>query len=491
MIAVYLCDENRRRYGLKKLVLEFFGYEMTPYEKAGTAGEKSLGDYAKDDVKYTMMLWKKFEKKLKEEQLESVFYKIEMPLVRILAEMEMTGMRVDLDYLKSYLKKLKAEQRKTEKKIYKLSGKKFNVNSTQQVGEVLFKDLGISTKNVPRGKSGEYSTAKAVLDSLAGEHKVIDLMLHQRRTAKLISTYVEKLLLLGKKTGGRIRTHFNQTGTIIGRLSSSDPVNFQNMPRERDSVRKAFIADEGKSFVDADLSQVELRLMAHLSGDKNMMTVYNSDGTCDCEAFKIDGKCRHVDIHALTAEDVGVPRTVAKGLNFGVQYRIGPKRFVATARDITLSEFEARTHIQNWFKTYSGVANYHAKVEDYLRANKWKITNLFGRHRRLSLSRKMNEFKAVTQGIQFTVSSAAQDLLKLSMIRIWNEKNRRAETDPRWREVFFVNQVHDELMLEVPDEIKEDVAELVQYEMEHADRGGLRVKLKSSLEIGKSWDDVK
>jgi len=287
--------------------------------------------------------------------------------------------------------------------------------------------------------------------------------------------------------------------------NSSRP-NLQNIPRPtgkgdsyHDSIRGAFCAAPGNLLLGADYGQVELRLIAHLSGDPTLLEIYNSGGVCkrgkkgcddyqDHKAGTRKLKCRHVDVHTATAEALSIPRApIAKAVNFGACYRIGGRRLMSYAKIKTIDE--ARSILARWYETYAGIPAYHSHIEKVLKENAWTVESITGRKRRLLQDSKVNDFRAITQGIQHTVSASSQDLLKISMIRLYQAVKERAKTDPRYAEAHFVLQVHDELAMEAPAPIAEDALKLMVDTMEGADSGALSVRLEAEGSFGKRWTD--
>jgi len=270
----------------------------------------------------------------------------------------------------------------------------------------------------------------------------------------------------------------------------------QNMPRPddydnlHDSIRGCFVEDEGFSIVDRDLSQIELRMMAHWSEDPIMLGVYKSGGVCPsaCETFVKKGKCQHVDIHQATADAIGIQRQIAKNINFGACYRIGPKR-LRTYADVPTTG-EARTFLQGWYDTYDGVVDFHQWVERELKRNAWKVRSITGRLRRLMKESKINDYRAITQGIQFIISGSSQDLLKIGMRNFHQGILERAESDPRWDEVRMTCQVHDQVTARAPDPIAHDVYDFLGECMETADSGALSVPITSDGGVAKRWVDA-
>ena len=410
------------------------------------------------------------ERQLKEQGMEDLLYRLELPLSTVLSEMEQIGFAVDEEALRVFGEKLRGRIGEIEAAIYEFAGP-FNLNSPRQLGEVLFEKLGLRP---PKKTKTGYSTDAATLEKLAGEHPILPLILEYRKLTKLNSTYVEGLLGLARD--GRIHTTFHQTVTLTGRLSSAEP-NLQNIPVREPlgrELRRMFVAKEGCLLLDADYSQIELRILAHVAGDERMI-----------EAF-LSGQ----DIHALTASQAfGVPleqvtpdmRRSAKAVNFGIVYGISD---FSLAADIGVSRAEARRYIDSYFKTYPGIRRYldeavaQAKERGY-------VTTLLGRRRYLPEltssnynQRSFGERAAMNTPIQGT----AADIIKLAMVRV---RNRLKSEGFAAR---LVLQVHDELIVECPEQEADAAAALLEQEMMGAMT--LRVPLTVEVKKGATWYDA-
>lgn len=517
-VASWMLNEDRafmafepgkraQKYGLKKLVLEKYNHRMNTFSDTREEGNlfgPALVEYAPDDAKWTWRLWHDYEAELKADEIYSIFEKIEMPLLPILADMENTGILLDRKLMRGFRQQLEIKQKTVEAEIQEMVGKPFMISSSRDVADILYNEVGLplddEDRPVPIGKSGQASTGNKVLEQFEGNFPVVRKILEWRHLNVLQNTFCTKLANLAsekRSSDHRIRANFNQTGTRIGRLSSSEP-NMQNMPRPEEdkndeeakhfSIRGAFIAETGNLLVDADLSQIELRMMAHWSHDPIMTAVYRADGKCPVSCGK--KKCGHVDIHQATSDKIGCVRNpVAKNINFGACYRIGPKKLQSYARVDNVED--ARHFLDSWYKTYKGVVDFHNWVEfDLLRNNHWVAKTITGRKRRLLKEKSINEYKAVTQGIQFIISGSSQDLLKIGMRNLWNGIRERAKEDPRWAKVHFLSQVHDEILTEAPQEIAEDVLKLKIHCMETADSGKLWVPVRAEGGVGPRWTDA-
>ena len=431
-----------------------------------------ITNYAAEDADITLRLRGVLESQIDEMGLRELFYEVEMPLVRVLAEMERTGVIIDDFALAQSSGVMTAEMQRIERHIREISGSNLNISSPKQVGELLFDVLKISDK--PRKtKSGQYVTDEETLEGLRTKHPVVGEILEYRGVKKLLSTYIDALPKLINGTTGRVHTSFNQTVTATGRLSSSNP-NLQNIPirdEQGKEIRKAFIASEGHVFMSADYSQVELRLMAHLSQDENMLAAFNADH----------------DIHAATAANIyKVPieevtsdmRRKAKTANFGIIY--GISTFGLSER-LGVSRAEAKELIDGYFMSFPGVKDYIDTTIENARRDGYVETML---HRRRYLpdinSRNANvrgyaERNAVNAPIQGT----AADIIKIAMVKIADRLKREG------LKAEMLLQVHDELNFNVPLDEVERVKALVREEMEGAVK--LSVPLRVDIGVGANW----
>ena len=418
-------------------------------------------------------LCEKLNSEIKANEQEKLLVDIEIPLADVLAKMENIGFDVDRQGIEDYGKMLSEQIKSLEKSIYESSGTQFNINSPKQLGKVLFEDLGLPCKK--KTKSG-YSTNAEVLEGLRYEHPVVEMVLQYRTLAKLNSTYCEGLLkVIGDD--GRIHSSFNQTETRTGRISSTEP-NLQNIPVRTElgrEMRRFFCAREGWVLVDADYSQIELRVLAHIAHDKNMI-----------EAFK-----NNDDIHAITASQVfGMPldmvtpimRSRAKAVNFGIVYGIGA---FSLAKDIGVSNKEASTYIKNYLSHYSGVDEYMKNVVEKAKQDGY-VETMFGRRRYLpELTSGKHILRAFGERVarNMPIQGTAADIIKIAMVKV-NDRIKREGLKAR-----LILQVHDELIVEAPQEESEIVAKLLQEEMENA--VSLDVPLTADAAIGKTWYDAK
>jgi DNA polymerase-1 len=433
---------------------------------------KDVYEYACEDADVTLKLKNVLEPKLREYEVEDLFWNIEMPLMPVLAEMEMNGVQIDTAALKETSVAFTKRMNEIEQHIYELAGEKFNIASPKQVGDILFSKLNIIDKP-KKTKTGQFVTSEEVLQQLKGKHEIVAKILEHRGLKKLIGTYVDALPKLINPRTGHIHTSFNQTITATGRLSSSDP-NLQNIPvrgEDGKEIRKCFIPEEGCEFFSADYSQIELRVMAHLSDDANMI-----------EAFR-----EGFDIHAATAakiykKDINEvsrdERTKAKRANFGIIYGI---TVFGLAERLDIDRNEAKQLIDGYFDTFPQVKVYMEKSKEIAR-EKGYVETFFHRRRYLP---DINSHNATVRGfaernaINAPIQGSAADIIKVAMIRIYRrfkEEHLRSK---------MILQVHDELNFSVYPEEREKVENIVISEMQGA--YSLKVPLVADAGWGKNW----
>ena len=466
MIAHYLLNPELR-HGMDYLAETYLKYKPVPItELIGPKGKNQLcmrdvpldqiAEYAAEDADVTLKLKNFFAPELKKAGIESLFFDIEMPLIYVLAEMEQTGVKLDTVALKQSSEELTEALLKLEKEIHELAGVKFNINSSKQVGEILFERLKIEEK-AKKTKTGSYSTSEDILEKLRSKHPVVDKLLEYRGLKKLLSTYIDALPELISPVTGKVHTSYNQTVTATGRLSSTNP-NLQNIPI-RDAlgreIRKAFIPDNADcTFFSADYSQIELRIMAHLSNDEHMIEAFRSGA----------------DIHAATAAKIyGIPveevssdmRRKAKTANFGIIYGIS---VFGLAERLNIPRAESKELIEGYFKSYPGIRDY---MDESIRIAKEKgyVETIFKRKRYLP---DINSHNAIVRGyaernaINAPIQGSAADIIKVAMVRIFN----RFESEGLKSKMIL--QVHDELNFNVCNDELEKVKQIVLEEMEGA-----------------------
>ena len=482
LIAAYLLNPLKNDYSIADIAHEHL--DLTIKEKSLLLGKSSWQEaliekpeefleYAGDAVHAIWKSWPVLEEKLKQADMEKLFAEIEMPLTRVLHDMEMEGIRANPQALMDYGDALVERIGELEKSIHEKAGEAFNINSPKQLGEILFGKM-----KLPGGKKTKtgYSTAADVLEKLAEEHPIASEILEYRGLAKLKSTYADGLLpCIGPD--GRIHTTLNQTITATGRISSTEP-NLQNIPMRMELgrlIRRAFIPKEGYLFTDADYSQIELRVLAHMSGDEQLI-----------EAYRMDA-----DIHRITASRVfhtpfeevtDLQRRNAKAVNFGIVYGISS---FGLSQDLSISRKEASEYIEEYFKTYPGVKAFLDREVASAKEKGYSVT-LFERRRPVPelkssnfMQRSFGERVAMNAPIQGT----AADIIKIAMIRVWR---RLAKENLKSR---LILQIHDELLIETAPGEEEEVARILTEEMKTA--ASLSVTLETDLHTGTDWYEAK
>lgn len=481
MLAHYVVQPEQR-HNMDLLAEKYLHYRTIPIEALIGSGRtqrnmadlapKDIVDYACEDADVTLRLYPILKEEMEKYEVTSVFTRIEMPLLPVLARMERNGVRLDTAALEETGRNFTERMQQLETDIYELAGHEFTITSPKQVGAVLFDELQISAK-VKKTKTGQYSTSEEVLESLRDKHPIVEKILQHRALKKLLSTYVEALPKLIHPQTGHIHTSFNQAVTATGRLSSSNP-NLQNIPvRGEDGreIRRAFVPEEGEVFFSADYSQIELRIMAHLSEDEHMVADFNSG----------------LDIHAATAarifhkpvEEVDRDeRRKAKTANFGIIY--GISAFGLSER-MGVSRGEAKELIENYFATYPKVREYMNESIERAKQTGY-ITTQFGRRRYLA---DINAGNATVRGyaernaVNAPIQGTAADIIKLAMVAI-DRRLREEKLQTR-----MILQVHDELNFSVPPTELEQVSHLVVEEMERAFQ--MRVPLVAECGEGTNW----
>lgn len=482
MLAHYLIQPELR-HNMDYLAEIYLNYKTIHIEELigpKGRGQKNMGDlepkdiykYACEDADVTLRLMKPLAEELRKNSLEEVFQNIEMPLMPVLARMERNGVVLDTETLKEVENDFTARLQTLEKDIYELAGHEFTINSPRQVGEVLFGELKLSEK-VKKTKSGQYSTSEEVLRDLHSKHPIVQKILDYRGLKKLLSTYVEALPKLINPATGHIHTSFNQAVTATGRLSSSNP-NLQNIPvRGEDGreIRKAFIPEAGEIFFSADYSQIELRIMAHLSGDEHMIEAFNAGH--DVHAATA-ARIFHKDIKDISKDE----RRKAKTANFGIIYGISA---FGLAERMDVSRTEAKELIDSYFEMYPKMKDYISKAVDTAR-EKGYIETEFGRRRYLP---DINSRNAVVRGyaernaVNAPIQGTAADIIKIAMIRV------QQRLDAEGCKARMMLQVHDELNFSVPTDEFDKVKRIVIEEMQGAYK--MSVPLEADCGEGKNW----
>lgn len=482
MLAHYLIQPELR-HNMDYLAEIYLNYKTIHIEELigpKGRGQKNMGDlepkdiykYACEDADVTLRLMKPLAEELRKNGVEEVFQNIEMPLMPVLARMERNGVVLDTDTLKEVENDFTLRLQTLEKDIYELAGHEFTINSPRQVGEVLFGELKLSEK-VKKTKSGQYSTSEEVLRDLHSKHPIVQKILDYRGLKKLLSTYVEALPKLINPATGHIHTSFNQAVTATGRLSSSNP-NLQNIPvRGEDGreIRKAFIPEAGEIFFSADYSQIELRIMAHLSGDEHMIEAFNAGH--DVHAATA-ARIFHKDIKDISKDE----RRKAKTANFGIIYGISA---FGLAERMDVSRTEAKELIDSYFEMYPKIKDYISKAVDTAR-EKGYIETEFGRRRYLP---DINSRNAVVRGyaernaVNAPIQGTAADIIKIAMIRV------QQRLDAEGCKARMILQVHDELNFSVPADEFDKVKRIVIEEMQGAYK--MSIPLEADCGEGKNW----
>lgn len=485
-IAAYISDPARSSYGIDELARELVGVST---EHSSDICEDESGQLSMNfdsessggilrgaaaELFAINALHKKFADELKANGQEKLYYDVELPLVEVLADMQYTGVYVDRDALSEFGDGLKKNIESAERRIYDLAGEEFNINSPKQLGDILFVKL-----QLPHGKKikSGYSTSADILKKLVGIHPIVDEVLEYRAMTKLNSTYVEGLLAVINDKTGRIHSNFNQTVTATGRISSTEP-NLQNIPVRTErgrEMRRMFAAENGRVLVDADYSQIELRVLAHIAGDENMRKAF------------IDG----TDIHTQTAAQVfgvstdevtGAMRSSAKAVNFGIVYGIGE---FSLAQDLKISIKEAKQYIENYLATYPSIKKYMEQTVADGRENGF-VSTILGRRRYLPELRASNKnVQAFGERVAMNapIQGSAADIIKIAMVSVY-----RRLKDEGLRSKLIL-QIHDELIVEAEPDEQERVENILRDEMENA--MALTVPLKVDMNCGKTWYDTK
>ena len=480
-LAAYLLQPNQSEYEYDTLAKVYLDVTL-PSEKE-MLGKEKLGYFSFEDER--VQKWMAYQaivpykiksvlrEKLKETGMESLYDEMELPCLYALYEMEKNGIRVDGEALHQYGKKLRTRIEELTAEIHAMAGEEFNINSPKKLGEILFEKLGL--KNGKKTKTG-YSTSAEVLEKLKNAHPIISKILEYRQLTKLNSTYAEGLAGY-IRADGRIHGKFHQTVTVTGRISSADP-NLQNIPTRMPlgrEIRKVFIPEEGSVFVDADYSQIELRVLAHMSGDAALIAAYQADE----------------DIHAITASQVfDVPldqvdstlRRKAKAVNFGIVYGISS---FGLGQDLDISRKEAEGYIEKYFATYGKVKEFLDRTVEDAKKNGYTVT-MFGRRRpipELASSNFMTRSFGERAAMNAPVQGTAADIIKIAMVRV----NRRLKEEHLQSKL--VLQIHDELIIETKKEEVEIVQKILVQEMMHA--ADLAVPLLVDANVGDSWFDAK
>ena len=477
-VAHYLL-QSEMKHSLESLAFTYLGYMMN--DENGSASQYKVGAELNETVVAEVMcetayiifqLYNKFKPMLEAEGLTSLMEDIEMPFVKVLADMEIVGVRIDVNELAQMSQQLTARLREMELQVYSIAGGEFNIASPMQVGEVLFERLQIDP-NAKRTKRGAYSTTEEILEKYRKSHEIVDLILKIRGLRKLLSTYINALPELINPTTGKIHTSYNQTVTATGRISSANP-NLQNIPVRTDEgreIRRAFVADEECLFYSADYSQIELRLIADMSGDENMIEAFGSGADIHSATA---AKIYRVPIEEVTDQQ----RRYAKTANFGIIY--GISAFGLSER-LSIPRAEAKRLIEGYFESYPQMREYMDRILEQVKRDGY-VSTIKGRRRYLP---DINSRNAVVRGyaernaVNAPIQGSAADIIKVAMIDIARDFSRAGLRSK------MIMQVHDELVFNVVPEELDQVEEIVVRDMENAYHG--RVALTVSAGVGKNW----
>ncbi|MFA7533668.1 MAG: DNA polymerase I [Tissierellaceae bacterium] len=484
MIAGYLLDPTQNGYFIKNLSEEYLNIPGTDEEKILGKGkkrksynqltEKELGEIVSFTLDTVFSIEDKMMKTITEQEMIDLYNDVELPLVEVLANMEYEGFKIDTNELKRLGKEYDEEIEKLTREIYNLAGAEFNINSPKQLGEILFDKLGLPI--IKKTKTG-YSTDAEVLDKLKDMHPMIEKVLRYRQIVKLKSTYIDGLLALINEDTKRIHSSFNQTITSTGRISSTEP-NLQNIPvRTEDGrkIRKAFVAEDGYSLVDADYSQIELRILAHISKDPKL----------------IDAFIHNEDIHRKTASEVfnvsmeevsSHMRSSAKAVNFGIIYGISD---YGLSRDLNITRKEAKIYIDKYLKNYEKVKDYMEDIVNIGKEQGYVETILHRRRYVPELQARNFNIKSFGERIAMNtpIQGSAADIIKMAMVKVfWELKKRNLKSR-------LILQIHDELIIEAPINESEEVKKILKDVMENSIK--LDIPLLVDLEVGDSWYETK
>ena len=484
-IAEYLIDsKSSTSYECSAIAMKYLTRKIKSKEDLLGKGAKAkkfdeidfdeLSAYTADIINTIACVYPKMEEKLKETEMDGLFYHVEMPLVEVLGSMEYIGMKVDKDQLNELKEKFTTIINELENEIFKLAGEPFNINSPKQLGVILFEKLGLP--GIKKTKTG-YSTNAEVLEKLRDKHEIIDKITDYRQIVKLNSTYVEGLLKIINPKTGRIHSSFNQTITTTGRISSTEP-NMQNIPVKTEmgrDIRKVFVADDNCKLVDADYSQVELRVLAHMSGDENMIDAFKHGEDIHS---KTASQIFDVDIKDVTSKQ----RIEAKAINFGIIYG---KTDFGLSQDLNIPVPTAKAYIESYFSKYPKIKEFMDNAVETATETGYATTIL--NRRRYIPEIKASNFIVRNQGKRFAMNApiqgSAADIIKVAMVNVYN-KLKENEMKSK-----LILQVHDELIVEAVDEELELAEKIVREEMENAQ--SMDVKLDVDLNTGNSWYETK
>ena len=483
-IAEYLIDSSSANYTYDSIAMNYFGQKIKSTEELLGKGVKAkkIEELEKEEIDKHIgniinlvgRVNPKMEDKLNSMDMDGLFYHVEMPLVEVLGYMEFEGVMVDKDKLVELGEEFKLSIDKLESEIYFLAGEEFNINSPKQLGVILFEKLELPV--IKKTKTG-YSTNAEVLERLRDKHEIIDKITEYRQIVKLKSTYVDGLINIINPISHRIHSSFNQTITTTGRISSTEP-NLQNIPVRLElgrNIRKVFIANKGCELVDADYSQIELRVLAHMSQDEHMIDAFNHDIDIHTKtASQVFG----IDINDVTSEQ----RSAAKAVNFGIVYGISD---FGLSQNLKIPVKEAKTYIDNYLNTYENIKTYMDNTIEEAKKDGY-VKTILNRRRYIP---EINSGNVILKNLgkrlamNAPIQGSAADIIKIAMVNVYKkleEKNLKSK---------LILQVHDELIIETCEDEIEIVSKIVKDEMEHA--VSMDVNLDVDLNVGKSWYETK
>jgi len=489
MIAAWMLNPDRTKIGLDELSLIYLGHKTTSYKELTADGKirfqnvskEKAKDYCCEDSMVALNLHEKLFELMREKELVEPYKNIELKIIPILADMESAGVKVDREFFAKFGEEVKSQIDQISKRIYEIAGTRFNIDSTQQLGYILFEKLKIELEEIKRTKKTKaYSTDNEVLQEIAAAgYEIGELLLKYRALKKLLSTYILPIPQLVSRKTGRIHTSFNQTKTATGRLSSSDP-NLQNIPakgEEGSKIREGFIADEGNVFVSADYSQIELRVLAHITQDPELI-----------RAFK-EGEDIHSDVASFLfqvpkSEVTKDMRRIAKIVNFGIIYGISAHGLKTQAK--LPSRHDAQKLIDSYLQRFKVVKEWR---ENIIKETEKKgfVRTIFGRLRyipELKSEDKNIRAEGERRAINTPIQGSAADIMKIAMISVWNRLKKEVP------EAKIIMQVHDELIVECPEEKSDKVKEILEEEMRLEEKLKFSVPLKVSVKIGKKWSEL-
>jgi DNA polymerase-1 len=465
--------------GLKPLVKKYFNIDRYDYDETLLfLDPKAFIQYARDDASDVWRLWHEIHLPAFQRDgsgVQRLFYDIEMPLVFVIMEMESAGLYVDIDKMGVLLKENATEIDTLSKKIWKIAGKNFNIASNDVLSDILFLELKVDPKDTPHVKKSTpghpmYATGKKILKKLHSAHKIIPLIESYRKAAKLRTGFLYPLLGKAKLNDEhRVYPEFLQARTVIGRLASKNP-NSQNMPK-KGGVRDSICAPPGFKLVVGDLSQIEYRILAHQSKDPNLIKLYN--------------ETEDADIHQWVADTAKIERDPAKQIGFGILYGLSDN---SLAESLKISLSEAKKLREKWIALCMNVPKYKEKVRNDVIRKRY-VETIWGRRRRFA-GIALDDFRH-RQAFHFTISGSAADVIKIGMVKLHKKLKELRQSDPRYEKVRMLAQVHDELVLQAPEDMAAEVTQLLKDKMEDVGRGSIRVPIVADVNSGITWSEAK